>query len=139
MADPVYATIDDLRTYMGVSEGELPDDEATSLLLKSEADIDRLAGRSWPVDVTTGRRFAAPLGTNVLGLGAYQIERLTEAVCAQAEYRYTVGETFFIEDQPKSVQGPDFTEEGQRSMYGPKARAALGDSGLLRLTGRAVR
>lgn len=130
-----YATPDELREYMGVTVGDLDDEEATRLLTDAEKDVDRMAGKFFAVQLN-GRRFGEPAGANLLGLDVFQVERVRDATCAQAEYRRLMGEDFFVESQPASTQGPDFTEEGRAPKYGPKARDELSDGGLMKLTGR---
>lgn len=100
------------------------------LLEKAEEDIDSAIGRG---NQTVGaRKFDVTL------LTYDQAEYLSRAVCAQAEYRLHMGDTFFIEGRPKEVRGRDGSIRGPLPYIGPKAKKELTRGGLYRLT-NAVR
>lgn len=67
-----------------------------------------------------------------------QVAGLSNAVCAQVEYRNAMGERFFIRPQYSSVRGPDFTTQGRLPMISPKARRELSQNGLIMTAGRAA-
>lgn len=59
---------------------------------------------------------------------------LKHAVCAQTEYRLTMGPEFFVE-QPTPVAGPDYTTVKAPPTFGPKAREELLRNGIISRTG----
>lgn len=63
---------------------------------------------------------------------------LANATAAQVEYRTAMGEPFFVRSQYTSVKGPDFTTTGKLPTIGPKVKRELTNTGLLRVSGRAV-
>lgn len=136
MADS-YATVDDFEDYV---EGWVTSDEEAlqRMLERASRDVDRYIGAAWSVE-DNGLRFGK-LEDNPKAIDQYQIEALTRATCAQAEYRIEMGPDFFVKDQHKSVGGPDFSTQGKLSRYGPKMREEVQASGLQRATGgRLVR
>lgn len=120
----IYAQVSDYRTYSG--DTTTSDDDVTRALSRSEANIDNELG-AYPL-LTTGRKLAPSQ------LPTYQADKLTAATCAQAEYRLTMGEDFFIRGQHASVAGPDYTVQGKLPIVGPKALTELEGSGLYKLT-----
>lgn len=62
---------------------------------------------------------------------------LSNACCAQAEYRNAMGPRFFVRPQYRSVKGPDFQVTGKRPWISPKARRELSQNGLIQVSGRA--
>lgn len=124
---PTYATQEDLTDYM---EGAVIDDPAATdrLLERAERDVDQLLGLYTTRDATSG------LKLTVSDLEDYQAAALSRAVCAQAEYRYTMGEEFFVKGQHRSVTGPDFSVNGTLPYIGPKVWVELEGANLQRLT-----
>lgn len=59
-----------------------------------------------------------------------QLQRVKNAVCAQAEYMIQMGTNFFVEAEYSSVKGPDFWTTGTRPKVSPKARRELAIAGL---------
>lgn len=100
------------------------------LLEKAEEDIDAAVGR--------GNQAVGDRKFDVTLLNDDQTEYLSRAVCAQAEYRLHMGDTFFIEGRPKEVRGRDGSIRGPLPYIGPKAQKELTRGGLYRLT-NAVR
>jgi hypothetical protein len=127
-----YATTKDFEDYV---EGWETEDAGTleRVLERASRDVDRYVGAAWPVE-SNGMRFG-DLGENPKKLTADQIESLTRATCAQAEYRIEKGEDWFVHDQYKSANGPDFATVGKLSRYGPKMRDELKYTGLNRAVG----
>jgi hypothetical protein len=134
---PTYATAADCTAY---TEGLAIDDAAAfdRLIARSERDIDGLLGNWVPLD--TG------LKLDPTDLAGWEAEALTRAVCAQVEWRLTVGEEALrgVAAAPvlKSVKGPDFEkvyaiqdQGGQQRRYGPKVRDELAPIAHLRLLG----
>lgn len=138
---PTYAQRADFEAYV---DGWVTDDPAAldRLLERAERDIDLLMGNRPVLD--TGLKLA------LADLAPWEADALARAVCAQAEYRFTVGEAALRGGSAtpviKSVKGPDFEKTyavadqpaGQRK-YGPKVRDELATIHHLRaLTGRAM-
>lgn len=71
-------------------------------------------------------------------LNANQQLYLANATAAQVEYRFSMGEAFFVRPQYQSVRGPDFSYQGKLPMIGPKVRRELTNTGLIRVNARAV-
>lgn len=135
---PLYATGVDFTAYV---EGWTTTDAAAldRLLERAERDVDGLF-RNLPIipsGTFAGRRFDK---TKLL---VYEREALARAVCAQAEYRWTIGEEELAGGQPTKVKGPDFEVEhaagpdGARRRYSPKLRNEL--AGLDRFRQRGAR
>jgi hypothetical protein len=66
-----------------------------------------------------------------------QRAKIRDATCAQAEYRYLMGEDFFRRAQWQSVSGPEFTTQGKLPLIGPKVKRELQGVGLLQTSARA--
>lgn len=60
-----------------------------------------------------------------------QLVALSNATCAQVEYRNAMGEAFFVRAQYDQVRGPDFTTTGKLPFLGPKTKRELTQSGLM--------
>lgn len=98
------------------------------LLERAERDIDAILGPI-PRDRTTGLKVA------VSGLSAWEARALSRAVCAQAEYRWSVGEENLVSGRVIGKEkGPDFEVEyagagtggaAGGSLYGPKVAIEL--------------
>jgi hypothetical protein len=123
---PTYATIQDFKTY-APQYAALSDNEITSLLEHAERDVDTALG-AHSVNDDTGLKF------DPVSLTVVRKNSLTQATCAQAEYRQLMGPTFFIRGQYASVSGPDFQTQGKLPRVGPKVWDELGRADLLRLT-----
>lgn len=138
MPDPVaYATVEDFEAY--VEGWETGDPEVLKRLLhRASLDVDRYVGPAWSVE-DNGLRFGDPAGANPKKLSSAQVEALTRATCAAAEYRLAMGEEWFVTDQHESVGGPDFSTVGRLSRTGPKMREELRYSGLKRAVGGRLR
>lgn len=111
------------------------EDSVARLLKRATRDIDNAVGR-WALEADGTKFGDLTADLNPKGLSTTQSVRLKWAVANQAEFRQSMGEDFFIEDQRETVEGPDFTESGRLPRVGPKAREELIQSGLLRMTGR---
>jgi hypothetical protein len=125
---PTYAQASDLEAYV---EGWVTDNPAAvdRLLERAERDIDYAAG-AWPIaDPVNGLKFVPG------SLAAWQTKALVRATCAQAEYRFEMGEEFMVKAQHARVQGPDFAAWGRLPYIGPKALRELVSGGLLRGAG----
>ena len=125
-ADVTYCTQEDFEAYV---EGWVTTDPDAlkRLLQRAERDIDNAVG-NWPRDETTGHKFDP---ATLLG---YQVDALSRATCAQAEYRNSMGDEFFVRAQHAAEQGPDFSTTGRLPYVGPKVWMELEGTGLLRLT-----
>lgn len=122
-----YATTTDYVNYV---EGWTTDDVGAlgRLIERAEEDIDDFISGSYG---TSGRKLV------LVNLSATQIKYLSRATCAQAEYRWQMGEDFFAQSQFDSVSGPDFNTTGKRPRLGPKARRELIRGRLMASVGRA--
>jgi hypothetical protein len=132
--DPIaYASVADFEAYV---EGWETDDEDAlrRCLHRASRDIDRYVGPGWSVE-PNGLRFGDVAEDNPKALEPHQVEALVNATCAQAEYRIAMGEDWFVQDQYKQSNGPDFATTGKLGRVGPKAREELQYSGLPRATG----
>jgi len=123
---PTYAQRTDVEGYI---EGWVTTDADAldRLIERAERDIDNAVG-NWPRDDTTGHKL------DPATLLPYQVDALTRATCAQVEYRFQMGEDFFVRAQHASERGPDFQTDGRLPYIGPKVWAELEGTGLLRLT-----
>jgi len=118
----VYATVADVESYI---EGWTTTDSAAldRLLDRASRDIDNLLGDYGDREPTTD------LKLDPSALTVHQAYALRRATCAQAEYRFTMGEGFFVEDQYSFTAGPDFQRRGSLARIGPKVLPELADSG----------
>jgi hypothetical protein len=100
---PLYVTGADFTAYV---EGWVTDDAAAldRLLERAERDVEALFPLIPIVTTGTyaGHRF------DPAGLAAWELAALKRAVCAQAEYRFTIGEEALAGPTPGDVKGPDF-------------------------------
>jgi hypothetical protein len=124
-----YATQADLEAYV---EGWVTDDvDATERLLeRAERDVDSIL-----VSPVPGGRQTGGLRLDPASLPDWQKTALQRATCAQAEYRFTMGEEFFIRAQHDRVQGPEFRTDGRLPYIGPKVERELAGTGLARTEG----
>jgi hypothetical protein len=126
---PAYATQQDFEAYV---EGWVTDDVAAlgRLLERASRDVD--AALTAYVPETNGLKLGdLSTGANPKLLVPSDIVAVTRATCAQAEYRFTMGEDFFRKDEYEFVAGADFSRRGALSRLAPKARQELGIVGLL--------
>lgn len=125
---PVYADAADFEAYVpGWTTNVQVDLEA--ILEQAERDIDSIIPGYIPQ--ANGLKFGDPHGANELALRSYQVDALTRAVCAQAEYRIAMGPDFFVMPQYDSVTGPDFATVGRAPMIAPKVWRELRGFGLV--------
>lgn len=108
-----YADQADFEAYV---EGWTTDDSGAldRLLQRAERDVDFHL-------VPQERQAATLLKYDPTKLSLFDRQQLTFAVCAQAEYRNTMGEDFFTEPQYNAVSSPDFSRTGKAPKLGPKA------------------
>lgn len=85
------------------------------------------------VALVRGRKF-----NPLVDLNSNQRISLSNATCAQVEYRNAMGEAFFVRAQYSSVKGPDFATSGKMPTIAPKAIRELSQSGLIFTSTRAV-
>lgn len=125
-----YANIADFKAYTYLSP--MPSDAVIQRALnRAESDIDRYV--PGVVDPDTALRI------NPSQILVWQLVKLNEATCAQAEYRILKGEAFFATyNNDEVVQGPDFTISGTQRRFSIAAATYLRESGLLLLATRAV-
>lgn len=122
---PTYATKADCLDF-GVDFHGADDTAINAMIVKAERDIDGLLP-GYDVNDVTGRKL------DPADLTSSQRRALTDATCAQVEYRQEMGESFFIRGQRDETSGPDFTVKGKLPRIGPKVAAGLRGLGL---TGR---
>lgn len=127
-----YATLADARAYSPVTAAITDDDELQPELDQAERDIDRILRLRTARNLVTGLRIDTVAELAAGTLEQWQVDALTLAVCAQVEYRLSMGADFFIRAQHRRVSGPDFTTEGELPYIGPKAIRELQGSGLAR-------
>jgi len=127
----VYATVADVESFI---EGWTTTDSAAldRLLDRASRDVDNLLGDYGD------RQPATDLKLDPTTLTTHQAYALRRATCAQAEYRYEMGEEFFTRDQYGYVSGPDFQRRGSLARIGPKVLSELADSGFKMATGIAA-
>lgn len=77
------------------------------------------------------------LRVNPYQLPADYADALRDATCAQAEYRNTMGEDFFVRAQFTSVSGPEFRTQGRLPVIGPKVMQELQGTDLVQRGARA--
>lgn len=118
----IYATAAELDDYTDVALPAAPAD-VEKLIARAERDIDSLLG-PWLPQPATGLKLDPTL------LLDWEAEALSRAVCAQAEYRQTVGEAVLSGELPaaplRRIKGPDFEKEYATSVAAPKAPARYG-------------
>lgn len=126
-----YATPTDFEAYVeGWTTTDAP--ALDRLLARAERDIDGLASVLPTLDDTTGHKF------DPAAMSARDADVLKRATCAQAEYRFTMGEDFMRRAQLAEVQGPDFTTKGTLPYIGPKVMRELAGTDLIPLSTQAV-
>lgn len=93
-------------------------------LERAERDVD---------NIIFGTKGAGPNGLKwpVVSLAGWAADALSRAVCAQAEYRLTMGRDFMVRGQFSEMTTPDSTVKGKLPRIGPKVRDELTGSGLL--------
>lgn len=125
-----YATVADFKAW-SVMDPMPADADIQKALDRAEIDVDSyLPG---PIIEDTG------LHVDPATLLTWQVQRLRDATCAQAEYRLELGEEFFQQSSNDEViQGPDFTISGRRSRFSPVAAQLLRTASLLVMGARAV-
>lgn len=129
-----YAQQADVETFVENWVTDDPDALAR-LISRCEDDIDLAVGAL--LVETNGRKFGSPATTNEKHLRPDQVTSLRNATCAQVEYRFALGEQFFVMPSPEGVSGPDYTAKGTPPKLAPKARRYLQDGGLFLLAGHA--
>lgn len=128
---PTYTDKFDFLDY--VPGFVIQDEDAVNLLLdEAEEDIDNAVGRGNAI-ADSLRKFDMTLMTD------FQLKYLKRAVCAQAEYRLHMGETFFVESRQKEVTGRDAKISGPLAYIGPKAQIELSRGKLWNLWARTKR
>lgn len=119
---PTYATQTDFEAYVEGWDTDNPEALAR-LLERAERDIDALAVTMTPLD--SGLKFDPE------DMTAADAAVLMRATCAQAEYRFLMGEEHFAKAQFDRVGGPDFTTEGRLPYIGPKVFRELAGTGVI--------
>lgn len=123
-----YAEQTDFEEYV---EGWQTDDAdaLARLLVRASDDVDSILG-GWPLwesGTWAGRKMAPP------DLDYTQRRALTRATCAQAHYRFEMGEAFF--QRPSvATSGPEFSMAQPASHIGPQTWRELAGSGLVQNT-----
>lgn len=139
MAEPIYATADDLREKLDVDDTALPDGRAIALLSGAEDWVDRIAGPI-ALDRDTGRKF------DPANLSSLQAAALAKATLTVAAVTYSDPAAFTSQTFGK-VSGPDFTLENPASLTGLsgpavatlRSAAAFLDAARLRVLRGALR
>jgi hypothetical protein len=125
-----YATPSELRDALGLTDAQLPDPEATDLILNAEDWIDgELGART--IDPATGRKV---IEDEVEPWQWAKLTRATLKVAAKlhADPNHLQGSAW------ETVKGPDFETTGPRNAgFGSDVTALLTDSYLIVRSGRA--
>lgn len=129
-----YATPDQVRDFLGVTEDDLSDDVLTVPIRRASKDIDAACG-GWGVYADTGLKFEST--DEDVNLSDAQLAHLAEATSAQVEYRMTMGDDFMVKEQYESQSGPSYGTAGKLRKVCGEAYTLLGQAGLLRLHGKA--
>ncbi len=126
---PTYTTATAVRDFTALDDLIALDDAAIEKLIdQAERDIDGAVGHYTIEDGET-LKFAP-----ITKLDTAQRDTLSNATCAQVEYRHVMGPEFFVRAQQTRVKGPEFETEGTLPYVGPGTWRELEGSGLLRLT-----
>lgn len=128
-----YTTPDLVRSYLGVTSDQMPDEALAQPIARAVRDLDIAVG-GWEPYADTGLKFSSD--TMTYPLTDLEAQLLSDATCAQVEYRMTVGDDFMIRDQYKSQSGPGYGTSGTVKKCAGAAYAKLGQGGFLKLTGR---
>lgn len=128
MAEPYYATVEELRVKLGVDKAMLPDEEAVDLIEIAEDLIDARLGVR-PVDETTGRKVVPD------DEDAWRIEKLAKAT---VEIAKAVFEDPGVESRQRAryISGDVSTNGFYGPAFGERAATLLNASGLQRNTAR---
>lgn len=138
---PAYATREQFEAYV---EGWSTTNPAAldRLLERASRDVDALLGARVPYATGAFAGFKIDPGL----LLEWERDALARATCAQAEYRFTVGEEDMASGQGAGrVSGPDFSVEvpaagaGGRRRFGPKVATELDSITHLRILTARVR
>lgn len=124
-----YATQEEFEAYV---VGWTTDDPAAlgKMLEQASADLDQILG---DYDLNEDGDFAG-LKLDREELDYTEDRAISRACCAQTEYRFHMGEEFFIRPQFSSTTGPEFSTSGRPPTVAPKAMRELAGTGLLRNT-----
>jgi hypothetical protein len=128
MPEPYYATVDDLRTKVGVDEAMLGDAEAIELITAAEDLVDARLGVR-PVDDESGR-LVVPADED-----AWRIKKLAEATLEVAKILFE-DPGAASRQRAKFTSGDVSTSGPYGPAYGERAMALLNQSGLRRNTAR---
>lgn len=128
-----YTSADNLRDFLDLTSDQLSDAACAQPIRRAQRDIDVASGRWLPYD-DTGLKFASD--TMIVPLTDAEARALSQATCAQVEYRMTVGDDFMIREQYASQSGPGYGTSGTLKKVTGMAYAYLQPHGFLKLTGR---
>lgn len=114
--DGTYTTVTAVRSY--APELSMQDDDSIkNTIRKAERDVDGYAGFGGAPNVDTGLRFDP-----VSDLDVTTRDALSRATCAQTQYRFYMGDAFFVDEvQYIEVRGDEGTKKPSR--YGPQMKA----------------
>jgi hypothetical protein len=126
MAEPYYATPDELRAKVGgLSKEVLPDAEATTLISEAEDLIDERLGNRCP-DETTGRKVTSEDFTE---LEAWRLRKLAEATIEIAAALFH-DPGVQSRQRWRSLSGDVATGSPYGPVFGERAQVLLNQSGL---------
>jgi hypothetical protein len=130
MPEPYYASADDLRARLNVSEEMLPDEESVKLLSAAETLVDERLG-NWPVNEETGRK----IDVEDESIKPWRLEKLAGATVEVAAVIFE--DPGVVSRQRARFSSGDVSVSG---FYGPAfgelGAALLNQSGLVRNTAR---
>lgn len=124
---PAYATRAEFEEFV---EGWTTDDAAAldRLLERASNDVDQILG-DYVLNETGD---FAGLKLDKDDLDYTETRAITRATCAQAHYRFTMGEDFFINPRYRETTGPEFGTNGTPPRVSSAAVRELAGTGLLR-------
>jgi hypothetical protein len=129
-----YATYEEVRSYLGVTEDAVSDEDLARPLRQAQEDIDAACG-AWGV-YDSGLMFYDTADNEILS--DLQRAHLSKATCAQVEYRLTVGDDFLVREQHDATSGPGYGTTGTLKKVTGRAYSFLQMAGLLNLTGKVA-
>lgn len=131
-----YTTFTKVRDWLGVTEADLANDVLIRPIKGAQRDIDAACG-GWVAYLDTHLKFATEIDEYLPVLESDVEELLSQATCAQVEYRMTMGDDFMVKEQYEAQSGPSYSTSGKLRKVCGTAYTFLNQGGLLRLHGKA--
>jgi hypothetical protein len=131
-----YTTFAKVRAWLNVTEDQVSDVVLTRPVKMAQHDIDAACG-GWASHLDTGLKFATEIDEYLPVLDPDVEELLSQATCAQVEYRMTMGDDFMVKEQYEAQSGPSYSTTGKLRKVCGTAYTFLNQGGLLRLHGKS--